>query len=351
MQYKSCFQNIILWYSRNKRDLPFRGVKDPYKTWLSETMLQQTQVKSAIPYYNRWVERFPTLNDVSNANIEELLKLWEGLGYYRRVHNFFKPAKVITKVHNGVIPKNYNSFISLPGVGEYTAAAVLSIAYEKPYPAIDVNVKRVLARILGIKNFTVFNNRRIYKILKKNIELFHPGLFNQSLMELGALICKPKQPVCPKCPARLYCKGFNLDNPEVYPVIKKRKKKPHYSLVSAIIWRGENFYIQKRNNEGMLPGLWETPSIKIKKGEKPEISLIIGIQKKLGIPLKIIDRIGVVEHAYSHFSITLHGFNCVEINSQLKGVNNFDWISKMDLGNFTFPRANYKLFNLIDQKV
>ena len=167
MQYKSCFQDIILWYSRNKRDLPFRGVRDPYKTWLSETMLQQTQVKSAIPYYNRWVERFPTLNDVSNANIEDLLKLWEGLGYYRRVHNFFKAAKIITIVHNGVIPKNYNSFISLPGVGEYTAAAVLSIAYEKPYPAIDVNVKRVLARILGIKNFTIFNNRRIYKILKK----------------------------------------------------------------------------------------------------------------------------------------------------------------------------------------
>ena len=142
-----------------------------------------------------------------------------------------------------------------------------------------------------------------------------------------------------------------MDKPEGYPFIIKSRKKPHYSLVSALIWRGKNFYIQKRNDVGMLPGLWETPSVKIKKGEKPEISLITGIQKKLGISLKIINKIGVVKHAYSHFSITLHGFNCVEINSHFKGVNNFVWISKIDLDNFTFPRANYKLFNLIDQKV
>ena len=351
MQYNSCFRNIVLWYGRNQRDLPFRGVKDPYKIWLSETMLQQTQVKSAIPYYNKWLKRFPSLKDVSKANLEELLKLWEGLGYYRRVHNFFKAVKIITKVHNGIIPKNYNSFISLPGVGEYTAAAVLSIAYKKPYPAIDVNVKRVLARILGIKHFTVFNKRRIFKVLKKNIQLFHPGSFNQSLMELGALICKPKQPVCCKCPASSYCKGFNLDKPEDYPAIKKRSKKPHHSFVSALIWREEKFYIQKRNNVGMLPGLWETPSFQIKEGEKPEISLIKGMRKNFGTSVKIINRIGAVQHAYSHFSITLHGFNCLEINSQIKGSKDFDWISKIDLNNFTFPRANYKLFSLTDLKV
>ena len=351
MQYKSCFQNIVLWYGHNKRDLPFREVKDPYKIWLSETMLQQTQVKSAIPYYNKWIERFPTLKDVSTANIEELLKIWEGLGYYRRVHNFFKAVKIITKVYKGIIPKSYNSFISLPGVGEYTAAAVLSIAYGKPYPAIDVNVKRVLARILGIKYFTIYNRRRIFKILKKNIQLFHPGSFNQSLMELGALICKPKQPVCHECPVRSYCKGFNLDKPEHYPNVKKRNKKPHYFFVSALIWRENKFYIQKRNNVGMLPGLWETPSFEIKKGEKPEISLITGIRKNFGISVKIINRVGAVHHAYSHFSITLHGFNCLEINSQIRGINDFDWISRMDLDNFTFPVANHKLFRLIEQKV
>ncbi len=350
MQYKSCFNDILSWYSNNKRNLPFRQVNDPYKIWISEIMLQQTQVKTAIPYYNRWIEKFPTLKDVSKANIEELLKLWEGLGYYSRVHNFFKAAKTLINEYDGIVPKNYNVFISLPGVGEYTAAAVLSIAYGLPYPAIDVNVKRVLARILGIKNLTVFNRKRILGVLNENIQLFHPGSFNQSLMELGALICKAKQPACCKCPAKPYCKAFLFDRPEDYPSIKKRDKKPHHSFVSALIWRGKRFYIQKRSNVGMLPGLWETPSIEVKKGERPEIALVKGIRKHFDVSIKILEEIGAIQHSYSHFSITLHGFNCQVIGSQIEGVNDFKWISKIDLENFAFSKANYKLFNLIDQQ-
>ena len=348
MQYNIDFKNIIKWYGIHKRDLPFRKTSDPYKIWLSEIMLQQTQIKTAIPYYKRWIEKMPTLEHVVKSEEEDLLKLWEGLGYYNRLHNFYKAVNLVFNEYSGVIPNNYDKFSSLPGVGKYTAAAVLSIAYQKPYPAIDVNIKRVLARYLGIKNFTIFNKKKISKILNLSIEKFNPGQFNQAIMDLGALVCSPRNPSCFRCPIANNCKAYHSRNPEEYPIRLKKKVKPHYHVAAGLIWRGGTFYIQKRKSEGMLAGLWEFPGSKKRKGERLENALKRGIQKDCGISIKIINKIGRVEHVYTHFSITFHGFNCIEEGKKIVHSNKSNWIDKTEFNKYTFPKANHKLIKLIN---
>ena len=156
---------MISWYAKNKRSLPFRMTKDPYKIWLSEVMLQQTKINTVLPYYNNWIKKLPTLESVSSSNLDSLLKLWEGLGYYKRCNNFYKATKIVVSDFNSTIPKEKSKFMALPGVGDYTASAVLSIAFNKPYPVLDGNVKRVMSRIIGIKNLTKYNVKRMSKFL------------------------------------------------------------------------------------------------------------------------------------------------------------------------------------------
>ena len=243
MQIK--FTNQLLhWYKNNKRTLPFRNTKDPYKIWVSEVMLQQPQIKTGIPYFNRWVKEYPTSKSAADASLDKLLKLWEGLGYYRRCRNFHKALKIVEQKYEGEIPNNFDEFLTLPGVGEYTAGAVLSIAYQKCIPAIDGNVKRVMARILGIRNLTIKNQKRLKSNVQKLIPTTNPGNFNQALMELGALICTPINPSCEICPLSNYCKAYKYKEPALYPLKKKKKSKPHYIVVAGIIWRDDKFFIQ-----------------------------------------------------------------------------------------------------------
>jgi len=180
---KTFTQSLLRWYKEEKRDLPWRTTKNPYRIWLSEVMLQQTQVDTVIPYYNRWLEECPTLHDVAEKDLQEVLKLWEGLGYYSRCRNFHKSVQIVVESHDGVIPSDWVQFRALPGVGDYTAAAVLSIVFRQPIPAIDGNVKRVTARILGIKKLTHYNQNRINNRLSQWIDSDHPGAFNQAMMD------------------------------------------------------------------------------------------------------------------------------------------------------------------------
>ncbi len=350
MQIKNITRKLLLWYSENKRLLPFRKTSDPYKIWLSEVMLQQTKMKTVIPYYNRWLKHYPTLQSVAKARIDSLLKLWEGLGYYQRCRNFHKALKIVVTNYKGNIPNSYKHFIDFPGVGEYTAGAVLSIAFNKPIPAIDGNVKRVMSRILGIKNLTIYNKRRIKKTIYKFIPIDNPGNFNQALMELGALLCTPKKPNCTKCPIAKYCNAYKTSNPELYPLPKVARKTPHYIIVTGIIWRDTKFYIQKRDENSMLGGLWEFPGGKVENNESLERALKREIEEECGIIPIIKGKIGCVNHSYSHFSISLNSFHCIEGNQKIKFSENGVWITNREIGSYPFPRANHKLFTLINKK-
>ena len=340
--------NVISWYAKNKRSLSFRSTKDPYKVWLSEVMLQQTKVKTVLPYYDKWIKKFPTLKSVSLSNLDILLKLWEGLGYYKRCNNFYKATKLIVSDFNGKVPVNKSQFLSLPGVGDYTASAVLSIAFDKPYPVLDGNVKRVISRIIGIKNLTNHNIKKINKFLNSVICKINPGDFNQGLMEIGALICKPFNPICTKCPVNKFCYASKRDRPEAYPIKNKIKPRPHFNVVIAIIWRQNKFFIQKRKTEQMLGGLWEFPGGIVNQGEDPKLILKEKVYEDCGVYPKIFKKVGFIDHAFSHFTIRLNGYFCVEENDLLHENENRKWILKKNIKNYSFPKANHKLFKQME---
>ena len=341
-------QHVISWYTNNKRSLPFRKTKDPYKIWLSEVMLQQTKVKTAIPYYNNWIKKLPTLESVSLSKLDSLLKLWEGLGYYKRCNNFHKATKLLVSDFNSKIPKEKSQFMSLPGVGDYTASAVLSIAFNKPYPVLDGNVKRVMSRVIGIKTLTKYNIKRINKFLNLVICKKNPGDFNQGLMEIGALICKPYNPVCRKCPINNFCYASKKRLPEAYPGKNKLKPRPHFNVAIAIIWRKNKFYIQKRSTDQMLGGLWEFPGVIFKQGQDPEVALKQKVYEECGVHIKIFKNVGFVDHAFSHFKIRLNGYFCIEKKYFLDENENRKWILIKNIKNYSFPKANHKLFNQLE---
>jgi len=340
--------SVLDWYDKSKRDLPFRNTVNPYCVWLSEVMLQQTQVETVIPYYNKWLEKYPSIKSVALAKQSELLKCWEGLGYYARCRNFHKSAKIIVKYNHGIIPDNWDEFRSLPGVGDYTAAAVLSIAFKQPFPAIDGNIRRVMARILGRRKFSKRNMDIIRSTLYKWIHTEKPGDFNQAMMDLGACVCFPTNPDCMNCPVNRYCKAFASGNPMNYPSKKQHKKIPHHTIVAGIIWCGNQFFIQKRDPSGMLGGLWEFPGGKVESGESLVEALKREIKEECGTGTNIIKQVGSINHAYSHFSITLHLFHCKTNGQVLKPEREHHWITPSEIKQYAFPKANHKLFTILN---
>ena len=349
MQNKIDSSALIYWYRNNKRPLPFRSTKDPYKIWVSEIMLQQTQMKTAIPFYERWINKLPTIESVASTDIDSLLKLWEGLGYYKRCQNFYQASKIIVEKYKGKVPSNYESFKGLPGVGDYTAGAVLSISFGIPVPAIDGNVKRVMARLYGFKHLTKYNSAIINKVISRILKNVNPSDFNQGLMELGALVCTFESPKCFKCPISKNCKAYQSGNPINYPKKKFTRAIPHFNVVTAIIWRGDTFYIQRRREDKMLGGLWEFPGGKVEKGETLESALLRELKEECDFNGRILKKATSVKHRYSHYSITMHCYYCEEKNDKIVTLANSNWIKKNQISQYSFPKANHKIFNFLNK--
>lgn len=342
-------ENILSWYDTHKRILPFRDIQNPYYTWLSEIMLQQTQVDTVIPYFEKWIKTFPTLNDVALASQHDVLKQWEGLGYYSRCRNFHKAAHIVMNEHDGIIPSNYDKFLSLPGVGPYTAAAVMSIAFNKPIPTIDGNIRRVTSRILGRKKMGQHAHVRIINYLQNEIDPLRPGDFNQALMDLGSSICTPKKPKCNQCPVNEICTALGSGNPESYPEKMKKKKSPHYNVAAGLIWDRDKFFIQKRSEKSLLGGLWEFPGGKVEKGESLKMALKREIFEECKIKPTIHRKVGVVKHVFSHFSIEMNLFHCSINGEKPKTDLPSQWIKPNEIAQYPFPAANHKLFKILDQ--
>ena len=216
--------SLLSWFDLEKRDLSFRKNRNPYRVWVSEIMLQQTKVETVIPYYQKWIKSYPNIVSVYEASESSLLKSWEGLGYYSRCRNFHKAAKIVCEQYNAKIPNSWDEFRSLPGVGDYTAGAVLSIAFNKPFIALDGNVKRVMARILGRKKLSKYNIQRFISTLKKWLDCNRPGDFNEAMIELGACICTSSSPKCYQCPISNFCAAYKSGNPLSYPQKNKKRK-------------------------------------------------------------------------------------------------------------------------------
>jgi A/G-specific adenine glycosylase len=299
------FQNdLISWFKQEQRDLPWRKDKDPYKVWVSEIMLQQTRVDTVIPYFNRFLEWFPTLDVLAAAEEEKVLKAWEGLGYYSRVRNLQSAVKEVQEKYNSVVPDDPKEISSLKGVGPYTAGAILSIAYGIPEPAVDGNVMRVLARILSIwEDIAKPAARKLFEeAVRRLISHDDPSSFNQALMELGALICTPTSPSCLLCPVREHCHGFNEGTQNELPIKTKKSKQRQVQLAAIILSDGQGkILIHKRSSQGLLANLWEFPNVEIDipiQNEKKTLSRLF--QDSFGFKIEQIKRIGQIEHVFSH---------------------------------------------------
>lgn len=341
-------RRLLGWYRLNKRDVPWRRTKDPYKIWVSEIMLQQTRVDQALPYYIRFLGEFPTVYALAKAERRQVLKAWEGLGYYSRARNMHDSAKIIAERMNGVFPDNYDSLLQLKGVGPYTAAAVSSIAFGEKRAAVDGNVIRVITRFYGIVD-DIRSSRTVRVVQETADELIPaeaPADFNQAMMELGATVCTPRKPDCEHCPLRFGCVAAQTAKTDIIPYKSPAGKKPHRHIGAGIIEneKGE-VLIALRPETAMLGGLWEFPGGKQEKGESIEETVVRELREELGVETIIIREFMVLDHVYSHFSITLHAFICKLISGTPKPVSSQEvrWVPKSGLEAYPFPTANKKL--------
>lgn len=337
------------WYHLNSRKLPWRESKKPYDIWVSEMMLQQTQVNTVIPYFYRFLEKFPDIQALAASDLQPVLKLWEGLGYYSRARNFHKSAKIVVEQHGGVIPDDRESFLALPGVGDYIAAAVLSIAFDRPLAVVDGNVKRVLARLFEIDApINVSTSYKIFQELANELlDVNDPATFNQAVMELGALVCKPTKPDCDICPLSKQCLALKNEHLEVLPIKKKKAPVPHYSMAVGVIFKKDKVLIVRRPEEKMLGGLWEFPGGRLQAKESAENACARIIAEKVNLNVDIESKLTRIQHAYTHFKITADIFICTLVSGRVRrnGPTDHQWVSLNALERYPFPGSNHKFIS------
>ena len=347
MEGKAIRSALHAWYRQNFRRLPWRETHDPYRIWLSEVMLQQTQVKTVIPYYTRFVAAYPDIARLARADSQNVLKLWEGLGYYRRAHHLMEAARTIVRECSGQVPAEREAFRSLPGVGDYIANAVLSIAFDQPWAVVDGNVKRVLARLFGIDEPV---NRpaahACYQaVADRLLDHTDPARHNQALMELGALVCTPRRPACPDCPLGNLCRACREGMVERYPLRDRRAAVPEHALVAGVVVKRGKMLLLRRPDEGFLGGLWEFPGGRRRDRESAEQACRRTIRDHTGLSVTVGDPITRVRHAYTHFKITVEvmACRCEAGRVRLNGSAAFRWVTPGQLQGFPLPGAVKKV--------
>lgn len=346
---KNFQEDLISWFKAEQRELPWRKDQDPYKVWVSEIMLQQTRVDTVIPYFNRFIEWFPTIEDLANANEEKVLKAWEGLGYYSRVRNLHSAVKEVNAKYGGQVPDTPKEISTLKGVGPYTAGAILSIAYGVPEPAVDGNVMRVLSRILLIwDDIAKPSTRKVFEnAVRQIISHDEPSAFNQALMELGALICTPTSPSCLLCPVRNHCQAFHEGVETQLPVKTKKNTQKSVDL-AAIIVKNEDgkILIHKRPENGLLANLWEFPNVELHQPfvmERAKISSLF--RDSFDMNIKLEKSIGQIEHIFSHLVWNINVY-IGTISQEFSESSEWKFISMDEIEMYAFPVSFHKVLKL-----
>lgn len=339
---------LLAWWDEGHADLPWRRTRDPYAIWISEVMLQQTQIATVIPYYERWMTRFPTVHDLAGASLDEVLKLWQGLGYYSRARNLHQAAQTVVDEFDGKLPATVDELRRLKGVGPYTAGAIASIAFDRPVPILDGNVIRVLTRLLDLPDDVTSSATRnqLWKEAAALVSEERPGAFNQSLMELGQQICIPAAPRCHQCPLNEMCLARRRGTQLERPVRPPRKRTPHYDVAAGVIYRDDGrLLIARRPLDGLLGGLWEFPGGKREPGESLPETLRREIREELGVEIAVGAPLTVIRHAYTHFKITLHAFEARYLRGEVvhHEVADHRWVLPAQLDDFPFPVTDRKI--------
>jgi A/G-specific adenine glycosylase len=306
-------RSLLFWYQRRSRALPWRKSRNSYTVWVSEIMLQQTQIETVIPYYQRFVREFPTAGRLANAPLERVLELWSGLGYYRRARNLHRAAREMAEKHKGQFPGEMMQALSLPGVGDYTARAVLSIAYNQPYAVLDGNVARVMARLLALRGNLLQPSFRRH--IEQNLELLlsrrSPGNFNQAMMELGQIVCLPRSPRCALCPLRRWCRGFQSHKPENFPDPKPRRQTEEWHMAVAILHKNQEVLLFRGLGDGLLDNLWNFPSGLGRSSSEALLLLNEKLRTLLGAAPTLKETTHQLRHNITYRSITVHVYRGV----------------------------------------
>ncbi|NGQ97392.1 A/G-specific adenine glycosylase [Brevibacillus sp. SYP-B805] len=344
-------RDLLAWYDEQKRDLPWRINRDPYRVWVSEIMLQQTRVETVKPYFENFMRKFPTVEALADAPEEEVLKAWEGLGYYSRARNLQAAAREVKETYGGVVPDTPEEISKLKGIGPYTAGAILSIAYEKPEPAVDGNVMRVFSRLLLMHDDIAKPATRIKmeQLIRQVIPQGRAGDFNQALMELGALVCLPRNPQCLTCPVFDYCLARREGVQEELPVKGKAKPPRPVSYLVAVIKREDAYLITKRPEQGLLAGMWEFPMVETEQVEWAEDILPDALQQRYGLDVSVEQPLLQIRHTFSHLQWHLHVHLCAYRggSGQLPATARF--VSGNQLADYAFSVAHGKIIQYLSQ--
>jgi A/G-specific adenine glycosylase len=340
------------WYQTHRRALPWRETPDPYGIWVSEVMLQQTRVDTVIPYYLRFMARFPTVAALAAADLQAVLKLWEGLGYYARARNLHRAAAQVVAEHCGILPEDHAALRKLAGIGDYIAAAVMSIAFGRPCAVVDGNVKRVLSRLFMVD--APVNRHDAYALFERKagtlLDPGDPGRHNQAVMELGALVCRPRQPLCGECPVGDFCRAYQAGRVAAYPKRIRKPPVPTRASAAGVIRKGGEVLIVQIPPEGLLGGLWEFPGGRVDRGESAEAACIRHIRGKTGLSVEAAEHLGRIRHAYTHFKVVadLFLFRWQAGSVRLDGPADYRWVRPDALAGYPLPRTHHKFMPLLE---
>ncbi|MCI5165061.1 MAG: A/G-specific adenine glycosylase [Candidatus Electrothrix sp. GM3_4] len=341
---------LLAWFAANQRPLPWRKEYRPYHVWISEIMGQQTQMERVVAYFNNWIKRFPDIPTLAAASEQEVIKAWEGLGYYSRVRNIRKAADILVQEYEAKLPDDESQLLALPGIGPYTAAAILSIAFNRAAPLLDANVERILCRLDDIDQPVKQATTR--KLLLQRCSDLLPQddtrNFNQALMEFGALVCTPKKPACPTCPLQQHCRSYAHDIVDLRPVPGKKEKRINIFMACGIIQRGNLFYIQQRLEKDVWGGLWEFPGGRLKEGESPEQAAVREISEETEFQVTDLRPFATVIHQYTKYHVTLNAFFCTLQDTRLTepvlhAASQYKWVMFNELSTFAFPAGHRQL--------
>ena len=332
---------LLDWYGQHGRRLPWRGARDPYEIWVSEIMLQQTRVETVIPYFQRWLRAFPTVKALAAASEQDVLNVWEGLGYYSRARNLHRAARILAAEDNGTLPRDLAGLRALPGIGRYTAGAIASMAYAADEPTLDANIRRVLARLFNVEQpaDSPAGENRLWELARSHLPKGRAGDFNQALMDLGAMICLPKNPRCLICPLMDVCEARKLGLQEQRPVLKPKKPVPHFVHAAGVIIQRSRVLLALRPSKGLLGGMWEFPNGRV-EGD-PARGLKAVLQTGYRLKVRREAALGVVEHAYTHFRVTVHAFRCAALEPS-RGPN-LKWVRLKELEEYPMGKIDRQI--------
>lgn len=321
-------EKLLAWYDRNRRELPWRKDKDPYKIWVSEIMLQQTRVEAVKDYYTRWLTRFPTPHELAAAGEEELLYYWQGLGYYNRARNLQAGVREVCATYGGEIPDDAAALRALPGIGDYTAGAILSIVFDRKVPAVDGNVSRIFSRLFCIAEDITKNavKRSISRLVSEHMSAERPGDFNQALMDLGSLVCVPQAPRCLECPIAVFCQAYSRDVQSTLPLKPAAKAPLLVTLAAGLIQHGGKYLIRQRQPGGVLAGMWEFPAIEIQEDRTEKAALEQFIQEQLAQSVLVAEKAFSYMHIFSHRKWDIRFYHCRRLNGEA-APEHTQWIS------------------------